>query len=414
MARSGFRVQSAQVQSSESEEDGEPAPFTFSLVASTASPVALAAVAAACSTVSLPISKLFFAAPATEPALPAAASASYLGTSTHTRRHTFRVDLAAHLKHRTGDGELDEIPRLVGARPPELHPREPRPRAERVQPAVEPRDADVAAERLLDRLGALPRGFPRRPAARSPLHPFADGALADSVAGARHRRHQQRRDGGHQHREQDDRHGYGRAALHRRRLPALREAAGAAGVARCRGRRPGVDVVGHGFGHFRGVRDWSSRRELLVSREATVTRRRYVSSPNGKAEERRWAAAGVYVRRRPRAPTATAQRASAPAPGPAIAPHASTPTCPRPAPPPTLRLHLPPALRHAPPRHTPPRPRPQPRPAPLAALAAPHAHHLLATPRRAQAPTTATLELAYKRGLRSLPKLTTPSPPKVS
>ena len=43
---------------------GEAAPFTFSLAVSAASRVALAVDAAACSTVSLPISKLLFAASA--------------------------------------------------------------------------------------------------------------------------------------------------------------------------------------------------------------------------------------------------------------------------------------------------------------------------------------------------------------
>lgn len=48
------------------------------------------------------------------------------------------------------------VPGLAGVWPPELHPGELGPRAERVEPAVESGDGGGAgAHRLLDRLGAL-------------------------------------------------------------------------------------------------------------------------------------------------------------------------------------------------------------------------------------------------------------------
>ncbi|WVZ66771.1 hypothetical protein U9M48_015952 [Paspalum notatum var. saurae] len=64
------------------ERESETFLLTLSVVLSMASSAALAADSAACSTVSLPISRLIFAAPATDAGLP---RRSYLANATHTR-----------------------------------------------------------------------------------------------------------------------------------------------------------------------------------------------------------------------------------------------------------------------------------------------------------------------------------------
>jgi hypothetical protein len=166
---------------------------------------------------------------------------------TRRPRHTQATYAACmqEINRETSTSQLEfthGIPWFVGAaRPPELHPRQRRPGAERVQPAVEPRDADG----VLDGLGALP-DLPR-PTSSSLNH------LAVDVAGARQRRRQERRHGGHQQREQHHRHGYGRAPLRRSRLPVFGDvAAAAAALVVGRGPGPGVDFgLGHGLRRFR-------------------------------------------------------------------------------------------------------------------------------------------------------------------